>query len=234
MEREKLSFDDCLKDAQRLGYAEADPTFDIEGHDTAQKLVDPGEPGLRHPGRSGRDLCRRHLHDHAGRSRRRRRARLPHQAARRRGEDRAGHRAARASDHGAEGLGDRPGAWRHQRGDDRRRGIAPITLVGPGRRRQGDGLGGGRRHRRHRARRAHRAVRPAAWRGSPPARRRRCSATRAATTSACSRSTSPAPPPPSPSGSRSSNISMESIVQRHRGPHAGGAGQGVRRRFLSS
>src|ERR1051326_5831924 len=38
MEREKLSFADCLKDAQRLGYAEADPTFDIEGHDTAQKL----------------------------------------------------------------------------------------------------------------------------------------------------------------------------------------------------
>src|SRR6188508_3383783 len=38
MEREGLSFTDCLKDAQRLGYAEADPTFDIEGHDTAQKL----------------------------------------------------------------------------------------------------------------------------------------------------------------------------------------------------
>src|SRR6188474_2035683 len=32
-------FADCLKDAQRLGYAEADPTFDIEGHDTAQKLA---------------------------------------------------------------------------------------------------------------------------------------------------------------------------------------------------
>src|SRR3954463_3122836 len=39
MEREKLSFGECLKDAQRLGYAEADPTFDIEGHDTAQKLL---------------------------------------------------------------------------------------------------------------------------------------------------------------------------------------------------
>ncbi len=38
MEQEGLSFTDCLKDAQRLGYAEADPTFDIEGHDTAQKL----------------------------------------------------------------------------------------------------------------------------------------------------------------------------------------------------
>ena len=39
MEREKVAFDVLLKDAQRLGYAEADPTFDIEGHDTAQKLA---------------------------------------------------------------------------------------------------------------------------------------------------------------------------------------------------
>src|SRR5437762_1098317 len=39
MEREKLSFEQCLKEAQRLGYAEADPSFDIEGHDTAQKLA---------------------------------------------------------------------------------------------------------------------------------------------------------------------------------------------------
>ena len=38
MEQERLLFADCLLDAQRLGYAEADPTFDIEGHDTAQKL----------------------------------------------------------------------------------------------------------------------------------------------------------------------------------------------------
>jgi homoserine dehydrogenase len=39
MEQEKLSYDDCLKEAQRLGYAEADPAFDVEGHDTAQKLA---------------------------------------------------------------------------------------------------------------------------------------------------------------------------------------------------
>jgi homoserine dehydrogenase len=39
MEQDKLDFATCLKDAQRLGYAEADPTFDIEGHDTAQKLA---------------------------------------------------------------------------------------------------------------------------------------------------------------------------------------------------
>jgi homoserine dehydrogenase len=39
MEQEGLSFDDCLKEAQRLGYAEADPTFDIGGFDTAHKLA---------------------------------------------------------------------------------------------------------------------------------------------------------------------------------------------------
>lgn len=39
MEAEGLSFEDCLRDAQKLGYAEADPTFDIEGHDTAHKLA---------------------------------------------------------------------------------------------------------------------------------------------------------------------------------------------------
>ena len=38
MEIENLSFQECLKEAQRLGYAEADPGFDIDGHDTAQKL----------------------------------------------------------------------------------------------------------------------------------------------------------------------------------------------------
>ena len=39
MEQDGRSFADCLKEAQRLGYAEADPTFDIEGYDTAQKLA---------------------------------------------------------------------------------------------------------------------------------------------------------------------------------------------------
>jgi len=53
MEEDRLAFGDCLREAQRLGYAEADPSFDVEGHDTAQKLsilaslafgtrVDPG------------------------------------------------------------------------------------------------------------------------------------------------------------------------------------------------
>lgn len=39
MTDEKVEFSDALKDAQRLGYAEADPTFDIEGIDSAHKLT---------------------------------------------------------------------------------------------------------------------------------------------------------------------------------------------------
>jgi homoserine dehydrogenase len=39
MEREGLTFEACLSDAQKLGYAEADPTFDVEGFDTAHKLA---------------------------------------------------------------------------------------------------------------------------------------------------------------------------------------------------
>ena len=39
METDNLSFETCLAEAQRLGYAEADPTFDIGGFDTAHKLA---------------------------------------------------------------------------------------------------------------------------------------------------------------------------------------------------
>lgn len=39
MEREGLGFEEVLKDAQRLGYAEANPSLDIDGFDTAHKAV---------------------------------------------------------------------------------------------------------------------------------------------------------------------------------------------------
>ncbi|NGY03531.1 homoserine dehydrogenase [Solimonas terrae] len=39
MQENGTAFDDALRDAQRLGYAEADPTFDIEGMDSAHKLA---------------------------------------------------------------------------------------------------------------------------------------------------------------------------------------------------
>ena len=39
MGEERIGYAECLREAQALGYAEADPTFDVEGHDTAQKLA---------------------------------------------------------------------------------------------------------------------------------------------------------------------------------------------------
>jgi homoserine dehydrogenase len=39
MELEGLDYAACLREAQRLGYAEADPTFDVGGYDTGHKLA---------------------------------------------------------------------------------------------------------------------------------------------------------------------------------------------------
>ncbi len=39
MDEKKITFDVALKAAQKLGYAEADPTMDVDGHDAAAKLV---------------------------------------------------------------------------------------------------------------------------------------------------------------------------------------------------
>ncbi len=47
MGNEGIGFADCLADAQKLGYAEADPTFDVGGFDTAHKLRHSRVPLLR-------------------------------------------------------------------------------------------------------------------------------------------------------------------------------------------
>ncbi|PWA11995.1 homoserine dehydrogenase [Pueribacillus theae] len=39
MSKEKASYEDVLKEAQKLGFAEADPTADVEGLDSARKMV---------------------------------------------------------------------------------------------------------------------------------------------------------------------------------------------------
>jgi len=39
MHEESMAYADALKEAQRLGYAEADPTLDVDGSDAAQKLA---------------------------------------------------------------------------------------------------------------------------------------------------------------------------------------------------
>ncbi len=204
MEQEKLSFDDCLKEAQRLGYAEADPTFDVEGHDTAQKLailasiafgtkVDPDAIYVEGISSIAPD-------DLAA-------------------ADELGYRVkllgvAVRTDNGIEqrvhptmvpkASADRAGDGRHQRGDDRCRRDRADHAGRPRRRRHGDRLGGGLRHRRHRARRARAAVRAAGRaaendrQGADAAPRRRL------LHPAAGRATGRAPRPPSPRGLRSS------------------------------
>ena len=49
MQNEGISFGDALAEAQRLGYAEADPTEDVDGADAAAKLAIIAAVGLRRP-----------------------------------------------------------------------------------------------------------------------------------------------------------------------------------------
>ena len=63
--RRGLTFAECLADAQRLGYAEADPTFDVEGFDTAHKLAILTSLAFGTEIDAEADLCRGHLLDHA-------------------------------------------------------------------------------------------------------------------------------------------------------------------------
>ena len=218
MEQERLSFAECLKDAQRLGYAEADPTFDIEGHDTAQKLAILASLAFGTEVDAERDLCRRHLLDHAGRSRMRptSSAIASSCSASRCAPTRASSSACirpwcRKDSAIAQVMGvtnavtvDADAVARHHAGR-------------PGRRRHGDRLGGGRRHRRYCARRA-RAARSAAP-----------SSSLAAATKApmqrheggyyirlLGRRPARHRAPPSPSAWPSRRFRSKSIVQRHR------------------
>ncbi|AKG35862.1 homoserine dehydrogenase [Paenibacillus durus] len=47
MSQEGASYDDVLKEAQELGYAESDPTSDVEGLDAARKMAILGTLGFR-------------------------------------------------------------------------------------------------------------------------------------------------------------------------------------------
>ena len=97
-----LPFATVLQEAQRLGYAEADPTFDIEGIDAAHKLTILVGDRVRRADQLRRRLHRGHLAPGRRRHQVRRAVGLPHQAARHhqtRGRQRSrGHRVARAPD----------------------------------------------------------------------------------------------------------------------------------------
>jgi homoserine dehydrogenase len=58
MESTGTSFADALKEAQALGFAEADPTADVEGYDARAKLVILIEAGLRMQVRADQVMCR--------------------------------------------------------------------------------------------------------------------------------------------------------------------------------
>ncbi len=159
MEQEGLSFAECLKDAQRLGYAEANPSFDVDGHDTAQKLAILASLAF------GTKVAQSAVYVEGISSIAPEDLRAAEELGYRvkllgrRGAHRQGHRAARASDHGAEIVLDRAGDGRHQRRDHRRRRHSADHAGGTGRRRCRDGVRRGGRHRRRGARHSRQAVR---------------------------------------------------------------------------
>ena len=216
-----MSFADCLKDAQRLGYAEADPTFDIEGHDTAQKLsilaslafgtkVDPASiycegissiapEDLMWAAELGYRVKLLGVAVDTGK-----------------GIEQRVHPTMVP-----QRFRDRAGDGRHQRRHDRRRRRAGDHAGRTGCGRHGDGLRRGRRSSatsRAACARRRSGVRPTALRR---AGRRRCSATRAATTSACWRSDRPGSAATIARRLAQQGISMELIVQRHAGTQGG-------------
>ena len=84
-------FAEALAEATELGYAEADPTADVDGFDAAAKAAILAVAGLPHPGHRRRRVPRGHLRGVGHRRRPRRGDRLHGQAA---GHLRAGRRTA--------------------------------------------------------------------------------------------------------------------------------------------
>ena len=105
MREQKREFADVLAEAQALGYAEADPSFDIDGVDAAHKLAILAALAFGPPGGVRRGACGGHPAHHRAGHRLCRRAGLPHQAA---GDCPAG--GGRRGDAGASlhGAGDAP------------------------------------------------------------------------------------------------------------------------------
>ena len=92
-------FADVLAEAQARGYAEADPTFDIEGIDAAHKLTIMSAIAFGIPMQFEQGLHRRHLEAHAARtSATPRSSATASSCSASRGARAKRHRAARASD----------------------------------------------------------------------------------------------------------------------------------------
>ena len=128
-------FAEVLAEAQKLGYAEADPSFDIDGVDAAHKLAILASVAFGRPVDLAGVYTEGIRHVSRARHRFRRGARLPHQAAGHRAADRARARAARPSLHGAARDADRRGRGRVQRRRRRGRFRRPRRARGARRRR---------------------------------------------------------------------------------------------------
>ncbi len=81
MTREGLPYEEALRQAQQLGYAEADPTLDVDGTDTAHKLAILAQLAFESQRPARRDSAPGNRPAASGRSQIRRRAGLRHQAA---------------------------------------------------------------------------------------------------------------------------------------------------------
>ena len=144
-------FAEVLADAQKLGYAEADPSFDIDGIDAAHKLAILAALAF------GRPVAFDAVHVEGIR----RISALDIAFANELGyrikllgiarQTDAGHRGARASVHGAGDGADRACGWRVQRRGGRGRFRRPRDAGGARRGSGADRVGGGGRPDRHRA-----------------------------------------------------------------------------------
>ncbi len=112
MTNEGRKFDEVLKEAQAKGYAEADPTFDIEGIDSAHKLAVLTMLAYGTPVEFRQHLHRRHLEDHAAGHRFCEGPGLQDQTARHHQDGERRDRGAGASDHASRELSHRPGGRR--------------------------------------------------------------------------------------------------------------------------
>ena len=220
MTEEGSTFADAVAEAQELGYAERDPTADVDGFDAAAKaaIIASIAFGARVVAATCTAKASRKItaDDIAAAAR----ARLRREAARgRRGARRRGRRA-RAPGDGAARPPARIGARFVQRGVHRRRGRRPADAARPGRRRRPD--------RERGARRPHRRGQEPALRRARRDDRRRSSASRSARStrprrSSTCRSTSPTGPACSPTIAGvfgKHDVSIQSMQQKGQGDDA--------------
>ena len=167
-----LAYADAVKEAQRRGYAEADPTHGRGRHRRRAEAGDPRPPGLRGPGRTGRTF--------RGRASTRWMPADMRYAQRAGLSDQAAGRRARWSTEGWN-CTSRP-RWsasavrwprcgrRSTRSASSATAVGPVFFHGLGRRADADGLGRRGRHDRH-GRRPHATSRSARWNCGPTANR---------------------------------------------------------------